>query len=178
MAKPPIYGIAVEFESAAELVAATTAARDAGYKYMEGYSPFPIEEMAEALDHKHTRLPFLVLIGGLIGCVGGFFLQYYAWVIAYPMNVGGRPNNSWPLFIPVTFECTILAAALTAVLGMLALNGLPQPYHPMFHLDEFSRASSDRFFLCIQSRDEKFDREETMSFLRSVATKEPKEVPW
>src|SRR5205823_14656862 len=127
---------------------AVRAAHREGYRRMDAYTPFPVEELSHALGFRHTRLPFLILIGGICGCVGGYLLQYWVSAVAYPMNIGGRPLNSWPMFIPVTFEVTILLAALTTVLGMLALNGLPAPYHPLFHVPRFAMASRDRFFLC------------------------------
>jgi hypothetical protein len=162
-----------EFDDANALVAATRRAHDEGYRQMDAYSPFPIEELHEALGSHHSRLPLIVLIGGLCGCVGGFALQYWAAAIAYPLNVGGRPFNSWPSFIPVTFECTILVAALSAVLGMLALNGLPMPHHPVFNVPRFALASRNRFFLCIEVKDRKFDLESTRRFLETL---EPREV--
>jgi hypothetical protein len=162
---PRIYGLMAEFEDATALVAATERAHEAGYKRMDAYSPFPIEELHHAMGSPHSRLPLIVLIGGIVGCLGGFFLQYWASAVAYPINVGGRPLNSWPAFIPVTFECTILVAALAAVLGMLGLNGLPTPYHPVFNVERFALASRSRFFLVIESKDRRFRLEDTREFL-------------
>jgi ActD protein len=174
MAKPAtVYGLMAEFDDPNALVAATTRAYREGYRRMDAYSPFPIEELHEALGAGHTRLPLIVLIGGILGCIGGYALQYWTQAIAYPINVGGRPYHSWPAFIPVTFECTILAAALSAVLGMVALNGLPMPYHPVFNVPRFALASRNRFFLCIEARDPKFDVERTRRFLETL---EPREV--
>ncbi len=135
---------------------------------MDAYSPFPIEGLAEALGFRRTRIPLVVFLGGLVGCLGGFFLQYWVSAVDYPLNVGGRPLFSWPAFIPVTFELTILVAAFAAVLGMLGLNGLPMPYHPLFHVERFALASRDRFFLCIEADDPRFDRGETWKFLESL----------
>jgi hypothetical protein len=167
-----IHGLMAEFDDPTALVAATSKARDEGYRRMDAYSPFPIEELHEAMGGHHSRLPLIVLIGGLVGCVGGFLLQYWASAIAYPLNVGGRPFNSWPAFIPVTFECTILGAALSAVLGMLALNGLPMPYHSVFNVARFALASRNRFFLCIEVRDRKFDLDATRRFLETLGPRE------
>ena len=171
MARRP-YGLIAEFDDPGALVAATAKARDAGYRRIDAYSPFPIEELHEAMGAHHSRLPLIVLIGGLIGCISGFALQYWVSVIAYPVNVGGRPFNSWPAFIPVTFECTILGASLAAVLGMLALNGLPMPYHAVFNVTRFALASRNRFFLCIESKDPKFDIDETRRFLETLNPRE------
>jgi len=174
MAKPTaIYGLLAEFDDPNALVAATTQAYREGYRRMDAYSPFPIEELHEALGGHHTRLPLIVLIGGMFGGLGGYALQYWTQAIAYPINVGGRPYHSWPAYIPVTFECTILAAALSAMLGMVALNGLPMPYHPVFNVPRFALASRNRFFLCIEARDPKFDVERTRRFLETL---EPREV--
>jgi hypothetical protein len=171
MARRP-YGLIAEFDDPGALVAATAKARDAGYRRMDAYSPFPIEELHHAMGAPHSRLPLIVLIGGLIGCISGFALQYWVSVIAYPVNIGGRPFNSWPAFIPVTFECTILGASLAAVLGMLALNGLPMPYHAVFNVARFALASRNRFFLCIEARDRQFDLDATRSFLESLGPRE------
>jgi len=168
-----VYGLMAEFDDPTSLVAATQRAHDAGYRRMDAYSPFPIEELHKALGSRHTRLPLLVLIGGLCGGIGGYTLEYWSSVMAYPLNIGGKPLHSWPAFIPVTFETTILVAALTCVLGMLALNGLPQPYHPVFNVPRFALASRNRFFLCIESTDPKFDVEATRRFLETL---EPREV--
>jgi ActD protein len=170
--RPGLYGIMAEFDDATALVAAAQRAHQEGYRTMDAYSPFPIEELHEALGSHHTRLPLIVLIGGLVGCIGGYLLQYWSSAIAYPLNVGGKPFHSWPAFVPVTFECTILAAALSAVLGMLALNGLPQPYHPVFNVPRFALASRNRFFLCIEAKDPKFDLEGTRRFLETLGPRE------
>jgi hypothetical protein len=167
-----LHGLMAEFDDPGALVAATAKARAEGYRRMDAYSPFPIEELHEAMGAHHSRLPLIVLIGGLVGCVSGFLLQYWASVIAYPVNVGGRPFNSWPAFIPVTFECTILGASLSAVLGMLALNGLPMPYHSVFNVPRFALASRNRFFLCIEARDRKFDLDATRRFLETLGPRE------
>ena len=172
MNAPGLYGLIAEFEDPSSLIAATQRAHHAGYRRMDAYSPYPIEELHEALGARHTRLPLIVLIGGVCGCIGGYALQYWSSVMAYPLNIGGKPLHSWPAFIPVTFECTILVAALSAVLGMLALNGLPQPYHPVFNVPRFALASRNRFFLCIESADTKFDLERTREFLTTLSPRE------
>jgi hypothetical protein len=161
-----------EFDDPTALVAATGRAREEGYRRMDAYSPFPIEELHEALGAPPSRLPFIVLIGGIVGCIGGYALQYWVSVIAYPVNVGGKPMHSWPAFIPVTFECTILAAALAAVLGMLALNGLPMPYHPVFNVPRFALASRNRFFLVIEATDARFEIDATRRFLEALNPRE------
>jgi ActD protein len=169
---PAIYGLLAEFEDPTSLVVATERAYEHGYRCIDAYSPFPIEELHHAIGMHHTRLPLIVLIGGIVGCVGGFLLQYWVSAVAYPINVGGKPFVSWPAFIPVTFECTILGAALSAVLGMLALNGLPQPYHPVFNVPRFALASRNRFFLCIEAQDPKFHVEDTRKFLETLSPRE------
>lgn len=170
---PRLYGLLAEFETASGVVAAAKAARKKGFRKLDAFSPFPVEELIHALGHDRSRLPLIVLVGGVLGAVTGYGLQYWVSAIAYPMNVAGRPLHSWPLFIPVTFEMTILFAAIAAVLGMLAINGLPQPYHPVFNAPRFELASTDRYFLCIEAGDPLFDLEETRAFLESL---EPTEV--
>lgn len=173
----PPYGLLAEFESATDLVTAANKAREAGYRRMDAYTPFPVEGLTTALGHRITRLPLVVLAGGLLGGIGGYLLQWYTSVYSYPLNIADRPFHSWPAFIPVTFECTILGAALFAVFGMLGLNGLPMPYHPLFNIDRFALASRDRFFLCIRVVDPLFDLVETRKFLESLGPREVQEVP-
>ncbi len=171
-----IYGVMAEFDSPTALVAATREARRQGSRKMEAYSPFPIEELNHVLDLRANRVSQIVLAGGVAGLLTGLGLQYYVAVIDYPINVGGRPLASWPAFIPVTFELTILLASLAAVIGMLALNGLPQPYHPVFNAPRFALASQNRFFLCIEAVDPLFDRDRTSAFLQSANAKGVSEV--
>lgn len=171
-----IYGLMAEFEDPQDLLGATQSAYQAGYRRMDAYSPFPVEGLAEALGMHYTRLSMIVLMGGLIGGLGGFFMQYYASVIDYPLNVGGKPLFSWPAFIPVTFELTILGAAVAAILGLFALSGLPMPYHPVFNVDRFEQASRNRFFLCIESVDPKFELEVTRAFLQALNPTDVSEV--
>lgn len=174
--RPPVYGYLAEFEDDATLLDAAHAARGEGYTIMEAYTPLPIEELAHALGHKN-RLPLIVLCGGIVGAVVGFGMQYWTAVIDYPMNIGGRPLNSWPAFIVITFEMTILFAAFSAVLGMLALNRLPMPYHPVFNVPEFELASRNRFFLMILSRDPRFDLQRTRAFLEGRSPLAVSDVP-
>jgi hypothetical protein len=163
-----LYGLMAEFENPADLVVAAREAREAGYVKLDAYTPYPIEAVTEALDIHDRKLPVLVLGGGLLGGLLGYGLCYWVSVISYPLNIGGKPFHSAPAFIVPTFETTILVAAFAAVLGMLGLNGLPMPYHPVFNTPRFALASRDRFFLCIESRDPKFDREKTRTFLESL----------
>ena len=165
---PAIHGLMAEFDTPSALVAAAEQTRLAGYRNIDAYSPIPIEELNEALGLRRTRLPILVFLGGLAGGLGGYGLQYWTQTSAYTMNVGGRPFHSWPQFIPVTFETTVLGAALTAFVGMWALNKLPQPYHPVFNVPEFARASTDRFFLCIEATDPRFESAGTRRFLEGL----------
>ncbi|MEX2260813.1 MAG: DUF3341 domain-containing protein [Bryobacteraceae bacterium] len=176
MTKKPIYGLMAEFESPAALVEAARKTTQAGYRNFDAYSPYPIEELHEAMEHRRGYLPLIVLIGGIVGGLSGYLLQYWVSVINYPLNIGGRPLHSMPAFIPVTFEMTILAAGIAAVLGMLAVNGLPMPYHPVFNVPRFALASRSRFFLCIESADPRFEHHETARFLESLAPREVSEV--
>jgi hypothetical protein len=170
------YGLLAEFSTHQQLVHAAEEAYAAGFRAMDAYAPFPVEGLAEALGKKN-RIPLLVLIGGIIGGVGAYFMQWYANAVSYPLNVGGRPIHSWPSFIPITFELTVLCAGLTAFFGSLALNGLPRPYHALFNVPEFDRASQDRFFLCIEAKDSKFDSKVTRAFLERLAPLSITEVP-
>jgi hypothetical protein len=171
-----LYGIMAEFNSPTELVAAARKTYEAGYRRINGYSPYPIEELSEAIGFTKTSLPLIVLIGGILGALGGFFMQYWMEVIDYPLNVGGKPYNSWPAFIPITFETTVLCAAFAAVLGMLVLNKLPQPYHPVFNAPNFALATRDRFFLVIEANDPKFKHDEAMQFMRELGPTEVNDV--
>jgi hypothetical protein len=166
----PLYGLMAEFDHPEDLVEATRKTWAAGYRKIEAYSPFPIEGLAEEM-HFHTKLPWLILAAGVIGAISGFGLQYWVSAIDYPVNVGGRPLNSWPAWIPVTFEMTVLFAGLTAVIGMIILNGLPDPYHPVFNVPEFELATNDHFFLTVESVDPKFDAAATAAFLKTLNPK-------
>jgi hypothetical protein len=171
-----LYGLMAEFHTPTEVVNAAHRVREAGYTKLDAYSPYPIEELIEALRIGRSRLPRLVLGGGILGAIVGWTLQYWASVVEYPMNVGGRPFNAWPAFIVPAFETTILFAAGAAVLGMLALNGLPEPYHPVFNVPSFALATRDKFFICIEAEDPRFDRAQTAKFLQGLGAAEVKEV--
>lgn len=170
------YGLMAEFDTPSQLVSAARRASEKGYRNVEAYSPFPIEELHDALRLNHSRLPLIVLGGGILGGLGGYLLQYYIAVIHYPLNIGGRPLHSWPAFIPITFETTVLGASLAAVLGMILLSRLPMPYHPVFNVDRFELASRNKFFLCIESTDPLFDGAKTAEFLGSLDAREVSEV--
>ena len=172
----PIYGLMAEFDNPTALVEAARAAREKGYRKLDAYSPFPIEELTDALHLHHNKLPLIVLLGGIVGGLAGYLLQYYVTVIYFPINVAGRPLHSWPSYIIIAFETTILFASISAVLGMLALCGLPMPYHPTFNVPRFALASRNRFFLCIESRDPLFDRARTIEFLETLEPREVSEV--
>ena len=176
MSEQGIYGVMAEFDNPSALVSAARAARAKGYRKLDAYSPFPIEELTDALHLHKNKLPLIVLAGGVIGGLTGFFLQYWIAVIYFPINIAGRPLNSWPSFIIITFELTILFASLSAVLGMMALCGLPMPYHPVFNVPRFSAASRNRFFLCIEAADPLFGPAQTSQFLGTLEPTEVSEV--
>ncbi len=175
-ANPPIYGLLAEYQQPEKLVAAAQRAYAEGYRKMDAYSPMPVEGLAEALGFTHNRMPLIVLIGGLMGAATAFGMMYFSAVIHYPINVGGRGLNSWPAFVPITFELTILFGSFAAVFGMLGLNGLPMPYHAVFNAPGFAMASRSRFFLCIEATDPKFDLAATRQFLEGLGPKSVVEV--
>jgi Protein of unknown function (DUF3341) len=174
--KPEIHGIMAEFSTPEELIDAVRAANEAGYHKMDAYSPVPLEELHDLLHIHDNRVSLFTLIGGLCGGCGGFGLLCWTSSLAYPLNVGGRPLISVPMFIPITFECTVLIAGLTAAIGMILLNGLPMPYHPVFNVDRFANASRNKFFLCIEAEDAHFDRRKVADFLQSLEPDEVAEV--
>src|SRR6476659_9922806 len=176
MKTTPIYGMMAEFDSASDLVAAARKTYEAGYRKIDAYSPFPIEELAEAIGFHKNRVPLVTLIGGLFGGLGGYFMQYWMNVDSYPVVIGGKPYHSWPAFIVVTFEMTILFGGIFAVLGMLALNGLPMPYHPVFNVSRFAMATKDRFFLIVFSTDLKYSPAGTRQCLESLGPRSISEV--
>jgi hypothetical protein len=166
--KTAIYGLLAELRTPEEVLSATRRARQEGYTEMDAYTPYPVEGLAEELGVRRTRIPFVVLMGAIVGACAGFFMQYYSMAVDYPFNSGGRPLNSWPVFLPIAFEVMVLVAGLSALVGMLFLNGLPQPYHPLFNVPAFARASQDRFFLCIEATDPCFDAVKTREFLQGL----------
>ena len=176
-AQKPLYGLMAEFNDVTALVDAAKRTHADGYRKVDAFSPFPIHELFEALELDDKRVSRTVLLGGIAGCLAGFGLCYWVSVIAYPLNIGGRPFNSWPSFIPVTFEVTILLASLTAVLSLIVLNGLPMPYHPVFNVQRFrEHASQDGLFLAIEADDPKFDHEKTRAFLHGLGAREVNDI--
>jgi hypothetical protein len=173
-----VYGLMAEFEQPEDVLEATRHAYERGYRMMEAYTPFPVEGLAEAMGYHRNRVAGVVLIGGIVGGLVGFFMQWFSAVVHYPIDVGGRPFNSWPAFIPITFEMTVLFAALAAVFGMLSMNGLPRPHHPVFNVPSFALASRNRFFLCIQARDPQFDLQAVRLFLEEHQPVAISEVPF
>ncbi len=174
--EPVLYGLMAEFAEHEELLAAARRAYSEGYRRMDAYSPFPVEGLAEALGHENSPIPLFTLAGGIIGGLGAYFMEWIAMAKLYPINVGGRPMNSWPNFIPVTFELTVLIASVSAFVGVFLLCRLPRPNHPVFNVPEFDRASNDRFFLCIEADDPKFNLNVTRKFLESVKASKVTEV--
>jgi hypothetical protein len=177
MKRDPVYGMMAEFDSATALVEAARRTRQAGYNKIDAYSPFPIEGLAEEMGFHRNEVPLVVLIGGIVGGLTGYLMQYWMSAVDYPLNIGGKPYHSWPSFIVITFEMTILFAGISAVLGMLALNGLPMPYHPVFNVPRFALASKDRFFLIVFSSDPKYDPAGTRGFLQGLEPRSISEVP-
>jgi hypothetical protein len=173
----PLYGLMAEFETPGELVSAARRTREAGFKKFDAYTPYPIHELDGAMDLHDNRVSKFTLIAGLLGCIGGFSLCSWVSAVALPLNIAGRPMISVPMFIPITFECTILLGGLTAAISMIVMNGLPSPYHPVFNVDRFAGAARSKFFLCIESSDPKFDRTDTAGFLQSLNPEEIAEVP-
>jgi hypothetical protein len=172
-----IYGLMAEFDSADELLQAAHRTHDAGYRKIDAYSPFPIEGLADAIGFHKNRVSLVVLIGGLVGLMSAYGLQYWVAVITYPTNIAGRPYHSWPSFIIVTFELTILFGGLSSAIGMIILNGLPLPYHPVFNVPEFAKASENKFFLVVESADPQYDPARTRAFLGDLAPRMISEVP-
>src|SRR3569833_419583 len=171
-----LYGLSAEFETPEQLVAAARAAAAKGYRRMDGYSPFTIEGLSEALEFRDLWVPRIMLVGGILGALSGISLLYYCMELALPLNIAGRPVFSWPVCVPITFECTVLFSALIGIVGMCVLNGLPQPFHPVFDTPGFDRATVDRFFLCIEAADSQFDMESTRSFLESTGAAAVNEI--
>jgi hypothetical protein len=165
-----------EFEDHTRVVEAAKRAHDEGYRCMDAHTPFPVDDLAEALGSRRTAMPMMVLTGGIVRALGGYFMEWYAMAVDYPLNIGGRPFNSWPAYIPITFELLVLCAAVSAIVGMLALNRLPQPHHPVFNPPGFERASTDRFFLCVEARDPMFDALVTRRFLEDLRPNSVQEV--
>lgn len=176
MKRDPIYGTMAEFDTPQALIDAAKRTHEAGYKKIDAYSPFPIEGLAEEIGFHFNEVPLVVLIGGIIGGLTGYVMQYWMSAVDYPLNIGGKPPHSWPAFVVITFEMTILFAGVSAVLGMLALNGLPMPYHPVFNVPRFALSTRNRFFICIEATDPLFDREHTRRFLERLIPRQVSEV--
>lgn len=174
----PLYGLAARFDSPEAILKAAEAVHAAGYRQAEAYTPYAVKGVAEALGFTRTGVPLVVLTGGALGAFGGYFMLWYANVVSYPWNIGGKPPNSWPAFVPITFELTVLGASLLALFGMLAMNGLPQPYHPIFNAANFELASQTEFFICIEASDPKFDLAAARELFESLEPLEIAEVPW
>lgn len=173
---PHLYGLLAEFDTPEQLVRATRRAYNAGYRALDAYAPFPVEGLSDALGFRPKAVPLIGLFGGMFGAVLGYGMQFYVHTISLPVDVGGRPLNSWPAFIPVTFEMGVLFSALSLLFGLLILNGHPEPYHPVFNVEAFERASRDRFFLCIEARDARFDAAATRQLLRDLDAREVSDV--
>jgi hypothetical protein len=171
-----LYGLIAEFEQPDDLLTAARRTREAGYRQIDAYSPFPVEELSEALGFRDFFIPIIMLVGGIVGALGGFGLLIYCMVFSYPLNIGGQPRYAWPIYIPITFECTVLLAAVSGVLAMFLLNRLPEPYHPVFDAPNFDKATSSRFFLCIEARDPHFDRAGTRQFMETFGASQVSEV--
>ncbi len=174
--RPDLYGLLAEFDEPQSLLDAARCARAEGYRCMEAYTPYPVEGLSKVIGVRRSLVPLIVLVGGIVGGLGGFFMQYYAAALHYPLNIGGRPLWSWPAFIPITFELTVLSAALSGAFGMLAINRLPQPYHPVFNVEQFGLATQTKFFLCIEASDPKFGKDETRKFLENLGAREVLDV--
>ena len=181
------YGLLAEFQDSDALIHAAQVVTEKGYRKVEAYSSIPVEGLADALNYRWSWVPYVVFCGGLTGATLGFLMQFFistgfsiefpTSIFSVPVNIGGRPTNSWPLFIPVTFECTILFAAFSGVIGMLAMNGLPRLHHPLFAVPQFARASTDGYFLGIESIDPLFDTDATRKLLQELHAKEVLDVP-
>jgi hypothetical protein len=174
---PVVYGVLAEFDNADALINAAGQAHQAGYTRMDAYSPYPVGEVADAMGYKKSEMGPVMFIGGLLGATGGFLMQYWTGAEGFPINVGGRPFNSWPMFIPITFELMVLTAALSGLFGLMASCGLPQLYHPLFNVPGFDRASCDRFFLCIEAIDPKFEVATVRDFMAGLQPLSVAEVP-
>jgi hypothetical protein len=177
MKDPKIFGLMAEFDDVNDVITAAHRVYSAGYRKIDAYSPFPVEELSEAIGFHKNGVALICLVGGLLGCTGAYVLQWWINTISYPINIGGRPFHSWPSFIIVTFEMTILFSGLSAVFGMLALNGLPMPYHPVFNVPRFEFASKDRFFIVVFSSDKNYDAVRTRQFLEGLNPISVAEVP-